>query len=247
MKFGNRPHRCRYRAQAVLAGVVLAVRVGRPRPFWGGFGLAVLTFGVYSYYWDFKTQDELYKQFELAREGREQGAVWYVMGFVLPVLRFVYFAHYVGNLRYLRARFGFQRSMTVGNFLSLAVPGTVALFVGVFVGLALLLGAVSADPSGGVVVDHPRQAQVGAVLAATGFVLYVLFYAMAYARLQREVNEVWAAYDARVAALRSGMAWQAPGWLPAGPGSAPAPAASPAPGPAPAPWGAPRSPPPPRP
>lgn len=217
--------------------MVLAVRVGRPRPFWAGFGLAVVTFGVYSYYWDFKTQDELHKQFELAREGRDQGAVWYVMGFVLPVLRFVYFAHYIGNLRYLRARFGFQRSLTLRAFLGLAVPAAVALILGLLVGLALLGGALGHDAQGSPVVQDPAQAQAGLALFGGGVLLYVVLYAIAYNRLQRDVNEVWAAYDARAAALR---AWAAPpptpplaaapawpGWLPAAPGSAPPPDAAP--------------------
>jgi hypothetical protein len=171
-----------------------------------------------------------------------------VMGFVLPVLRFVYFAHYVGNLRYLRARFGFRDSMTLGQFLGLAVPGTVSLFLGVFVGLALAIGATHPDAGGNLVVDRPGQAEAGLILAATGLVLYVLLYAVAYARLQREVNEVWAAYDGRAAALRSGLAWgEAPGWLPAPAATAPPPGAAPAPAPTPAPAAAPRWPPPPAP
>lgn len=212
--------------------MVLAVRVGRPRPFWAGFGLAIATFGVYSYYWDFKTQDELHKQFELAREGRDQGAAWYILGFLLPVLRFVYFAHYIGNLRYLRARFGFRDSMTLGRFLGLAVPAAVALLVGLFIGLPIAAAGIEADEQGDLVVDRPELLRAGLALAAAGLALYILLYALAYARLQREVNEVWAAYDARAAALRSGTA-QAPGWLPAAPGSAPPPGAPPAPAPSP--------------
>jgi hypothetical protein len=212
-------------APRVPGGVVLAVRVGRPRPFWGGFGLAVLTFGVYSYYWDFKTQDELYKQFELAREGRDQGAVWYVMGFVLPVLRFVYFAHYVGNLRYLRARFGFRRSLSLRAFLGLAVPAAAGFFLGVLGGLALVLGSLLTLPG--------------------GLLLYVALYAVAYFRLQRDVNEVWAAYDARAAALRSGAALG--GWVPAGVAAAAPSAIAPAAGPSGAPAAPPRWPPPPAP
>ncbi|MCA1811924.1 MAG: hypothetical protein LC623_07940 [Halobacteriales archaeon] len=212
--------------------MVLAVRVGRPRPFWAGLGLAAVTFTVYQYYWDFRTHDELYKQFELAREGREQGAVWYILGFILPVLRFVYYAHYVGNLRYLRARFGFQRSMTAGHFLGLAIPGTVAFFVGVFIGLTLANAGVEQDDAGNLHVTDAGLVRTGLTLAAVGLTLYVVLYGLAYARLQREVNEVWGAYDARAAALRSGAAAQAPGWLPAGAGSAPPPPAAPRPAPA---------------
>jgi hypothetical protein len=226
--------------------VVLAVRVGRPRPFWGGFGLAVVTFGVYSYYWDFKTQDELYKQFELAREGRDQGAVWYILGFLLPVLRFVYFAHYVGNLRYLRARFGFRESLTVPGFLGLAIPGTVAFFVGVLLGLALVGSGIDTDAKGDPHITNAGNVQAGLILAATGLVLYILLYATAYARLQRDVNEVWAAYDARAAALRSGLGPAPPrlGWIPAGPASAPPPGAPPRPAAPRAPAGPPGWPPP---
>lgn len=219
--------------------MVLAVRVGRPRPFWTGFGLAALTFTVYSYYWDFKTHDELYKQFELAREGRDQGAVWYIMGFVLPVLRFVYFAHYIGNLRYLRARFGFARSLTVGGFLSLAIPGTLAFFVGIFMGLGTVFASLETTEAGDLTVTDAGALNLGLTIAAAGLALYITFYAIAYHRLQGEVNEVWAAYDARAAALRSGVPAQAPGWLPAGAGSAPPPPAAPRPAPAPAAAGAP--------
>jgi hypothetical protein len=232
-------------APRVPGGVVLAVRVGRPRPFWGGFGLAVLTFGVYSYYWDFKTQDELYKQFELAREGRDQGAVWYVMGFVLPVLRFVYFAHYVGNLRYLRARFGFRRSLSLRAFLGLAVPAAAGFFLGVLGGLALVLGSLLTLPDGSIVVVRPAELRAGLELAAGGLLLYVALYAVAYFRLQRDVNEVWAAYDARAAALRSGAALG--GWVPAGVAAAAPSAIAPAAGPSGAPAAPPRWPPPPAP
>jgi hypothetical protein len=218
--------------------------MGRPRPFWAGFGLTAVTFTLYQYYWDFKTQDELYKQFELAREGRDQGAVWYMLGFVLPVLRFVYFAHYIGNLRYLRARFGFQRSLSVGGFLGLAVPGSIAFFVAVFIGLGLTLGGIESQ-GGDLVVTDAKQVELGLAIAAVGFALYVVLYALAYARLQKEVNEVWAAYDARAAALRAGTQAQAAGWLPAMGGAAPPPAATPRPAPGAAGWGAPPSRPPP--
>lgn len=237
-------------------GVVLAVRVGRPRPFWQGFGLAVVTFGFYSYYWDFKTQDELYKQFELAREGREQGVVWYIMGFLLPVLRFVYFAHYVGNVRYLRTRFGFGRSLSIGRFLGLAIPAAVAFYVGVLLGLVLALSGVAADPAtGGVVVTNADRLDLGFSIAVLSFLAYVVLYAVAYFLLQRDVNEVWSAYDARAAALMAGARAQAAGWLPvAGTGvpaatapGAPPPAAPPAPAPTGPAWGAPPwRPPPPR-
>ena len=228
--------------------MVLATKVGRARRFWAGFGLAVATFSVYSYYWDFKTQDELHKQFELARENRDQGAVWYIMGFVLPVLRFVYFAYYVGNLRYLRARFGFQRSMSVGHFLGLAIPGTVAFFLGLLVGLALVSGGLGTDAAGNVVVTNAGELRLGLAIAAVGLGLYILLYALAYARLQREVNEVWSAYDARAAAIRSGQAAVQPaGWLAAGPATVPPRGAAPAPGPSDAPPAGPAWRPPPRP
>ena len=43
--------------------MVLAAKVGRQRPPAQGFGLALATFNVYSFFWDYKAHREVFEQF----------------------------------------------------------------------------------------------------------------------------------------------------------------------------------------
>lgn len=229
------PVRACRRREAVALGpprhstvVVLAFPVGKPRAPSRGFWLAVVTFTLYRFYWDVKVHDELYKQFELARERRDQGLVWYVFGFVIPLFRFFYYGIFLGNMRYLRERFGIQKGLSPGAFLGLTITASVLVYVGVFVGLVVTMSGFSEGPGETVVTD---SALVGLGLGIVAFCLiaYVALVVPAYVMLQRDINALWAAYQWRAGQLGGG----APAGSQGPPSGAP---------PAPQPYGAPRFP-----
>ena len=175
--------------------MVLAFPVGKPRPFWRGFGLAVATVSVYGFYWDFKTHMELYHQFELKREHREDGAVWYIMGFLLPVLRFVYYYHFSANLAYLQTRMRHARRVSPGTVVTLMIAATSSLFLLPFVGSIIASVGFEADASSMVVL--------GFTIIAIGVALWVVLKAVAYHLLQRNINRVWASFHQRLAQLKA--------------------------------------------
>lgn len=193
--------------------MVLEHPVGKPRPFWRGFLLAVATVSVYGFYWDYKAHMELYHQFELKREMREDGAVWYIMGFLLPVLRFIYYYHFAANLDYVQQRMRHRRRISPGAVVGLMIAATSSLFLlAFFIGPVLFqIGFASAAPS--LVV-------AGIVTTALGFVAWVVLKAIAYAILQRNINRVWRSYRQRMAQLSAAEAPGQPsrqaerGWLP---------------------------------
>jgi hypothetical protein len=189
--------------------VVLALKVGRQRKPAVGFGLALATFNVYSYYWDYKAHRELFDQFELARDGRTDGGFWYFLSTALPVLRFPYHYAVVGNVQYLRQRLGLRLGITPGGFLAFTIPAVSVLLIGYVVGSVLLFNAED--------THDPRLAWgIGVLLG--GLVVYAILETLAYVRLQRDINGVWDAYDHRAAQLTAArpaapaMSAAAQGW-----------------------------------
>lgn len=198
--------------------MVLAERVGTKRSFGVGLLLTVVTFGIYAVYWNYKAHNELYRQFELAREGRDEGMVWYVLGLVVPPFLLAYLWVFAANVSYLRERVGLRRGTTPGRLVTL-----VGLGIGAFaVGIILLETALV------VTGTEPTAEEVNAAVDAAGgtflllAVLAATIMAVAYRGLQRDINELWDAYDARILYLRAhpeearpAMAGLAPATVPA--------------------------------
>lgn len=179
--------------------MVLATRVGQKRSFALGILLTVVTFGIYAVYWNYRAHNELYRQFELGREGRDEGMVWYVLGLVLPPFLLAYLWVFASNVSSLRERIGLARRMTPARLITL-----VGLGVGAFaVGIVLLETALV------VTGTEPTAQELNAAVEAAGgtflllAALAALLLALGYHGLQRDINELWDAYDARVAYLRA--------------------------------------------
>lgn len=177
--------------------MVLAQKVGQKRSFGVGLLLTIVTFGVYAVFWNYRAHNELYKQFELQREGRDEGMVWYVLGIVLPPFLIPYFWIFAANVTYLRERIGLRRAMTPGRFVTLAGSG-----VGAFaLGIVILQASLVTVP-----VDATEEETTEAI-GDTGVwflglaLLAAVLVAAAYHGLQRDINELWDAYDARMSYL----------------------------------------------
>lgn len=209
--------------------MVLAAPVGRPRSYWVALLLVVATVGIYAFYWHYKTHMELYEQYELRREGRDDGVVWYILGFVLPPLRFVYYYTFVGNVEYLRQRFGYRKQLAPGSFLGLVIPAIAVFFVGSIVALIMIGLAYDLDDGGTpeaeddvVRLARPGLLAAGVTVLVLATASYAILAGIAYHRLQSDVNDLWAAYHHRADQLRAAAA-PGPGSAPptGGPGGAP--------------------------
>jgi hypothetical protein len=200
--------------------VVLAVKVGRQRKPAVGFGLALATFNVYSYFWDYKAHREVFDQFELGREGRGDAGYWYFLSTALPVLRFPYYYSAVANVQHIRQRLGLPKGITPAGFLGLTIPAVTLLLIGYFVGTYLIVVGIDGEDDGLV------GAGLGVLLG--GLAVYVALETVAYVRLQTDINGVWDAYDRRRAQLMASPVTA--GWVPVPP-TAPVPAPQPPPGP----------------
>jgi hypothetical protein len=201
--------------------VVLAVKVGRQRRPAVGFGLALVTFNVYSYFWDYKAHRELFDQFELGRDGRGDGGFWYFLSTALPVLRFPYYFAAVSNVQYVRGRLGLKEGISAGAFLGLTIPAVTVLLIGYFVGSFLLASSLGEDAAGNTVLADARLLAWGLVAILGGLAVYIVLEAIAYLHLQRDINGVWDAYDRRAAQLmapaRAAPPAAALAWLPVPP------------------------------
>jgi uncharacterized membrane protein (DUF485 family) len=183
----------------VVAGVVLAQPIGRKRSFAAGLLLTVVTFGVYIVYWNYKAHNEVYRQFELARENRDEGMVWYVLGLVVPPFLLAYFYVMAANVTYVRDRIGLPRRQTPARFVTL-IGLAAAAFVA---GLLIAEVALSTLP------EDATQEQISDAFSAVmaqffGFLIAALVLLLiAYYGMQRDINELWDAYAARVHYLRA--------------------------------------------
>lgn len=177
--------------------MVLAQKVGQKRSFGVGLLLTIVTFGVYAVFWNYRAHNELYKQFELQREGRDEGMVWYVLGIVLPPFLIPYFWIFAANVAYLRERIGLRRAMTPGRFVTLAGSGVGAFALGIII---LQAAVVAVGENATEEETTAAVGQAGPVFLGLALLAAVLV-AAAYHGLQRDINELWDAYDARMSYL----------------------------------------------
>lgn len=180
--------------------MVLASAVGKKRPFWRGFALTAATVGVYSLYWNYKAHSEVFRQFELEREGRDEGVAWYILGLVFLPLQFVYFWILAANVAYVRHRLALAPGIRPGVFVALVGAGLGAYFVGAFV----LFSTSGVLPSDAPTQETgiPRGPGLAAFVAGTAVAFLAL--PIAYGRLQRDINGVWDAYAARMREIPDG-------------------------------------------
>lgn len=164
--------------------MVLAEPVGKKRSFTRGLLLTIATFGVYAIYWNYRAHNEVYRQFELEHERRDEGMVWYVLGLIIPPLLIAYLWTFSSNVDHVRRRIGLARRWTAGRF--------IATF-GVAVGLLTAALVMVAIPN----IQFPVELVGSAVLAG------LILAGVAYAGLQRDINELWDAWAARVTHLRA--------------------------------------------
>lgn len=169
--------------------MVLATKVGRKRSFGVGLLLTIVTLGVYAVYWNYKAHNELYRQFELNRENRDEGMVWYVLGLILFPFLLAYLWVFGANVAYLRQRIGLRQATTAGRLTALLGTGIGALAVG------LILVEVAFQATGDLESEAVQNA-FGTLLVLAIAALVLL--AIGYFRLQRDINELWDAYDARM-------------------------------------------------
>lgn len=175
--------------------MVLAQKVGQKRSFGVGLLLTIVTLGVYAVYWNYRAHNELYRQFELGRENRDEGMVWYVLGLTLPPFLIPYFWIFASNVNYLRERIGLRKAMTPGRFVALAGSGVGAFALGIILLQAAVLAAPETTEGESPAVDSALVTLFGLAVVAAVFV------ALAYHGLQRDINELWDAFDARMAYL----------------------------------------------
>lgn len=90
--------------------MVKPTKVGKARSFWRGFFLTIVTLGIYSIYWEFKTHHEVYQQFDLEDEGRDEGIILFILAILIPlvglILFFIYMAKFIGNVNFVRGKMG---------------------------------------------------------------------------------------------------------------------------------------------
>lgn len=185
--------------------MVLAERIGKKRNFVAGFFLSLVTALVYAIYWNYKAHNELYRQFELQKEGRDEGVVWYILGIILPPFLLAYWWIMVSNVRYVRERMRLPAGITPGRFLALTILAFAA-YVG-----ALVLGVYASTIDQATATPRQMQVVTLAVSLAVALIgLTFLFAGIAWARLQRDINGVWDAYDRRLMELRAPVVAPAP-------------------------------------
>ncbi len=178
--------------------------------------MAVLTFNFYRYYWDYKAHMELYHQFELSREGRRDGVVWYTMARIFSVLDFPYFYYFASNLEYLGRRMNHNKVAKPGLVLGLLIPAYTLLILGTLPGSVVAMEGLDVNADGEVVVVSEAQLIAGVIMAVGGLVSWIVLKAAAYAHLQGAVNRIWASYDWRMRQIRSSADDSAPAGGPDG-------------------------------
>ncbi len=181
--------------------MVLARRVGSVRPYPLVLLLYVGTFGLYGIYWHYKAHHEVYRQFELDLEQRLEGVVWLLLDRAFFPLRWVFQHGFVGNVQHVRRRMGLKDGIDPAMFLSLVIPGSSLAY---FALIMLLTGA-----------DGGPDSAAFLWASAGSFAFAAALQIPAYALLQRDMNDLWRAFDARMEEVmpRSG------GWRPIAPTS----------------------------
>ncbi len=209
-----------YTGASLATLMVLARRIGQPRNFALVLLLYVATFGIYGIYWHYRAHREVYRQFELDLEGRDEGIFWLLLDRVFFPLRWVFQYGFVGNVSHVRRRMGLDNNLSPTTFLGLSIPGSTLRYGSV---LFLLVAGAFTDPSG-----EPTNTTAYATFVALAIGAVAVGIALeipAYFMLQRDLNGLWAAFDGRIHELM-------PPWSPpadaastipgtSGPGSAP--------------------------
>lgn len=173
--------------------LVLTGAVGKKRHPLRGFLLTIVTFGIYRYYWIYKAPTEVYRQFELDREGRDDSVVWLILGILLPVLILVYDWKAVENVRYVRARLGLQGGITPAKFTLLPVAIAAVGFV------VIVVGGLALETSGiGSSTDAAEGEDVLYGVAGLIFLVALAVNVWTYVAFQNDINAVWDAWAARV-------------------------------------------------
>lgn len=182
--------------------LVKTVRLGKKRVFARGLLLTIVTLGVYAIYWWYKAPHEVYRQFELEDEGKDEGIVWLVLGIVLNFLLVVYFWKALGNIRYVRARMGLRPGITAGAFIALVVAPLIVINV---LTIALQLYMTTVNPDAATLEDYTaEQSEIIAGLFTAIFLIALVWLVtamVAFYRLQREINQVWDAWAERMRQL----------------------------------------------
>ncbi|MGB0653404.1 MAG: DUF4234 domain-containing protein [Thermoplasmatota archaeon] len=196
--------------------MVLAQKIGKERPFGIVLLLFVVTFGIYGIYWHYKAHNEVYRQFELGSEGKDEGIVWLILGYVLfqPLL-WVFQWTFVSNVRTVRERLGFKQNLSPGNFLALVIiPAVLAFLAAIAFYIPLIIAGVAEASDGNEPTDEEVASALllGAAIAAPLAIAAMVMLIIAYAKLQGQLNELWRAYDSRMAHISGGRPAQAPGW-----------------------------------
>lgn len=109
--------------------MVKPAKVGKKRPFWRGLLLTIVTLGIYSYYWNYKAHHELYAQYDLEQEGRDEAIVWLILGILIGPLIWVYQYIFVNNVNFVRQRMGLPPGVSALEFLLWVTVGILLLIV----------------------------------------------------------------------------------------------------------------------
>jgi hypothetical protein len=199
--------------------MVLVRRIGQPRSFWLVLVFYVGTFGVYGIYWHYKTHHEVYRQFELDLDARDEGTVWLVLDRVFFPLRWIFQYGFVSNVTHVRRRLHADQGITPSQFLGLVIPGA-TLSYGAFILLVI----------GQSFLDTPNEglAYLFSQLAVATYVLGAALQVPAYYRLQRDMNRIWHRFDERMDALMPPAPSRPGVWQPVLPAPAVSPPAPPA-------------------
>jgi hypothetical protein len=117
-------------------------KVGKQRPFWRGLLLTIVTLGIYGIYWNYKAHDEVFKQFELEKEGRDEGILFLVLGLIIGPLIWVYQYKFAENINHTRQELGLAEGVSSVEFLLWVTVG-VLILVGPAIGYYKLQNSIN--------------------------------------------------------------------------------------------------------
>lgn len=179
--------------------MVLAQKVGTERSFPLVVLLFVVTFGIYGIYWQYKAHHEVFRQFELESEGRDEGILWFILGLVLfQPLVWVYQYMFVNNVRYIRERSALGPGISPGGFLGLVITASVLAFVGFLAFyIPFVIALAEAEEAGGDAADVALPV-LGILAAAVLIMASWALQLVAFGRLQASLNAVWHDFDDRL-------------------------------------------------
>src|ERR1051326_3611891 len=116
--------------------MTLPHKVGTQRNFWTGLLLSIVTLGIYGLYWNWKVHNEIFEQFELKKEGRDEGMVFFIVGIFVNIVRWIFQYRSVEDLNYVRARSNMAPGVGAGEVLAWQL-GSYALMLVLIVPVAI--------------------------------------------------------------------------------------------------------------